>query len=297
MMLGARVRSVGSFVVAAAIAGTLQPIWAARADQAGRAAGPPDPRSNVGPADRPRVDPAAAERGRTTWAAECITCHGSQARGGDGGPSLIRSALVMRDRAGSELGPFLKKGHPTQSGKPSASLTDAQVGELMNFVLQRRNDTLRGSALFTVQDILVGDPKAGAAYFSGAGGCATCHSVTGDLAGLAARYANAVDLQQRMVFPNTGGRGGRGRGGAPSRSTVTVTLTPATGAPMSGVLVLIDDLFVTYRDSAGATHVVRRTPTLKVSIDDPLKAHYELLDRITDKNIHDLVAYLWGATK
>jgi len=31
---------------------------------------------------------------------------------------------------------------------------------------------------------------------------------------------------------------------------------------------------------------------LKVTKIDPLQAHHELLDRITDKNIHDLVAYL-----
>ena len=39
-------------------------------------------------------------------------------------------------------------------------------------------------------DILVGDPKAGAAYFNGPGRCTTCHSVTGtgDLARIGAKY-------------------------------------------------------------------------------------------------------------
>ena len=38
--------------------------------------------------------------------------------------------------------------------------------------------------------------------------------------------------------------------------------------------------------------VVRKVPGVKVTTTDPLQAHRELLDRITDKNIHDLVAYL-----
>jgi cytochrome c oxidase cbb3-type subunit 3 len=252
----------------------------------------------LGPSDKPAVDAEAADRGRRVWASECITCHGTQARGTDSGPNLVRSVLVLHDRFGSELGPFLKKGHKTQSGTPSAGLTDAQVVDLANFLRQRVNETLRQSPTFTVQNILTGDPAAGAAYFNGDGKCTTCHSVTGDLAGIASRYPAPVDVQQRMLFPS-GGRGGGQRGAAPAaapaapgRTAITVTLTPASGAPMSGVLVQKDDFFVTYRDASGTVHIVRRTPALKVTITDPLQAHHELLDRISDKNIHDLAAYL-----
>ena len=113
---------------------------------------PTMPRAGVGPADRPVVDPEAADRGRRVWVSECITCHGAQARGTDTGPNLLRSLVVLRDRYGSELGPFLKKGHPMQSGKPSASLTDAQIMDLSHFLRQRIEDTLRGRPLFTVQE-------------------------------------------------------------------------------------------------------------------------------------------------
>src|SRR5436190_14130043 len=67
---------------------------------------------------RPPVDQAAHDRGRTLWATHCIDCHGSQARGSDTGPNIIRSKTANFDRsaqvAGSVLGPFLKAGHPTQ---------------------------------------------------------------------------------------------------------------------------------------------------------------------------------------
>ena len=245
------------------------------------------PRPGVGPADRPKVDAEAADRGRRVWLAECITCHGAQARGTEQGANLIRSLVLLRDRYGSALGPFLKAGHPTQSGAPSASLTDEQVVDLTHFLRQRLEDTLRGSSKFVPQDILTGNAAAGAEYFNGEGGCAACHSPTGDLAGVASRLGNPVDLQQRMLFPT-----GRAGGFGPSRSAVTVTLTPESGPVVSGVLVQMDDFYVAYRDDAGAIRVVRRTPSLEIVKTNPLQAHHDLLRRISDENIHDLVAYL-----
>ena len=256
----------------------------------------------------PPVDQAAHDRGRALWASECIDCHGSQARGSDTGPNIIRTKTVNYDRsaqaAGSVLGPFLKAGHPTQSKKPSASLTDEDVIGLANFLRQRVNDTMRGSPLFTVGDIVVGDAKAGEAYFRGAGRCATCHTDTErNLAGIATRIPVPVDLQQRMLFPGGGGRGrGRGGRGAPGgpagaavpvdRNAVTVSITPAAGAAVSGVLVEESDFHITLREPDGTTRVVRRTPGMKVTKTNPLQAHIDLLDEITDTQIHDLVAYL-----
>jgi mono/diheme cytochrome c family protein len=259
--------------------------------RAGQSPAPPvGPRPFAGPPDRPPVDAAAAARGRTLYAAECADCHGPSARGTDKAPSLLRSLVVLNDRFGSLLGPFFRKGHPMQSGKPSAGLTDAEIVDLMHFLRQRINDTLRGSDVFDVQNILTGDPKAGEAYFSGDGKCTSCHSVTGDLAGIASRIAAPVDVQQRMLFPS--GRGGRGAAAASRRSAVTVTVTTPSGSAQSGVLVEEDDFHISFRDPSGWLRVVRKAPGVKIERNDPLQAHHELLERITDKNIHDLVAYL-----
>ena len=107
-----------------------------------------------------------------------------------------------------------------------------------------------------------------------------------------------------MLFPGGGGgtrrprRGGPPAAGgaaartAPDRNAVTVTIAPASGAPMSGVLVEESDFYVTLRDADGTVRVVRRAPGMKVTKTNPLQAHIDLLDRITDKQIHDLVAYL-----
>jgi sugar phosphate isomerase/epimerase/mono/diheme cytochrome c family protein len=269
---------------------------AARGAPAGaRAQGSVGPRPNVGPADRPVVDPAAVDRGRHVWSVECITCHGASARGTDSAPSLIQSTLVLHDRAGDQLGPFLAKGHPTQSGRPSAQISEAEVRDVMQFLRDRVNDTLRGSSSFKPQDIVTGHADAGRAFFDGAGGCTACHSATGDLAGIGGRVPSPVDLQQRMLFPSPARGRGRGRGRAaagPDRTAITVTLTPKRGAVMTGTLVDQDDFFVTYRDADDVTHVVSRASLANVVVTDPLAAHHALLDRITDQQIHDLVAYL-----
>jgi cytochrome c oxidase cbb3-type subunit 3 len=246
----------------------------------------------AGPDDKPLVDAAAADRGRQVWAAECIDCHGTQARGTENGPNLVRSVLVLHDRHGSELGPFLKKGHRMQSGRPGASLGDTQVADLANFIRQRVNDTLRGSPIFEVQNVLTGDPKAGEAYFTGEGRCNRCHSPAGDLAGIGGRYS-PVNLQQRFLFPMPAGRGGgRGRGAAPPGKPITITVTPPSGQSITGVPVQLDDFHVSLRDASGQYYSWKRTAGLTVVKNNPYEAHIELLDRITDKNMHDIVAYL-----
>ena len=245
------------------------------------------PRANVGAADRHRVEPAAAARGQKIYAAECVTCHGASARGSERGPNLIRSTRVLRDRYGSAIGPLLKQGHPMQTGTASSSLTSAQVTDLAHFLWDRINNTLRGSPEFDVKNVLTGNPKAGEAYFNGDGKCATCHSPTGDLAGYGKRY-QPVDIQQRLVFPFA--LGGRGRGAA--RNQITATVTFPGRPPVSGVLVSIDDFHVALRDESGQYRSWARTDDMKIARKEPFAAHVELLDRLTDKAMHDVVAYL-----
>src|SRR6478672_6864562 len=54
------------------------------------------------------TDPAAVARGKALFATNnCTFCHGSDARGGDGGgPNLLPSSKVLNDKHGEVLGPF-----------------------------------------------------------------------------------------------------------------------------------------------------------------------------------------------
>jgi mono/diheme cytochrome c family protein len=247
-----------------------------------------EPRAHVGAADRHRVDAAAADRGRKIYAAECVTCHAGSARGTDNpATNLVRSSLVLRDRYGSAIGPFLKKGHPLQSGAPASSLQVAQIVDLSHYIWQRIWDTLQGSAAYEPKNVLTGDARAGQAFFVGEGRCTSCHSPTGDLAGYGRKYS-PIDIQQRFVFPaaNTGREPGA------RRKPVTVTVSRPDGPPTSGVLVSLDDFHVALRDAQGEYRSWTRTPDMKITKDDPFAAHVELLYRLNDKTMHDVVAYL-----
>lgn len=242
------------------------------------------------------VDEAAADRGRTVYIAECITCHGNKARGGDvaipnsqRGSDLVRSLVVLKDRYGAGIGAFLKKGHPLQSGKSAASLSGTQLIDLAHFLHQKVTDTLRSGPNSKPINVLTGDAKAGAAYFNGAGGCTRCHNPNDDLKEVGKRY-DPVSLQQKFLFPRSF-VGGGGRGRRPAKP-VTVTVTLPNGQKFSGSLVHLDDFNVSLRDAEGEYHGWKRTASMKIEKNDPFAEHNALLDRYTDKNIHDVVAYL-----
>ena len=76
------------------------------------------------------------------------------------------------------------------------------------------------------------------------------------------------------------------------RGTQLLKVTPAGGRTVAGELVHLDDFNVALRDASGDYHSWTRTSSLKVEKDDPYDAHVALLDRYTDQNIHDVVAYL-----
>jgi mono/diheme cytochrome c family protein len=243
------------------------------------------------------VDSEAAERGKSVYVAECVTCHGNRARGGPDslpppqrGADLVRSLVVLKDRYGATIGDFLKKGHPMQSGKASSSLAGKDVIDLSHFLHLKVNDTLRSGPFSQVINVLTGDAKAGQAYFNGAGGCAKCHSVTGDLKGIGAKY-DPPALQQKFLFPRSF-QVGRGGGVAASNKPVTLKVTTAEGKTVSGTLLHLDDFNVSLRDSAGDYHTWMRSASLKVEKSDPYQGHIDLLDKYTDKNMHDIVAYL-----
>ena len=221
----------------------------------GRGATPQAPSAQQVIPRTPPVDPAAHDQGRDLWAQQCVSCHGTQARGSDTGPNIIRSTVVNGDRSsftpGSVLGPFLKKGHPTQSGVASSTFTDQQIVALAHFLRQRVNETMRGSEIFVPGDVLTGDAKAGEAFFNGAGGCATCHNATTrSLAGMKTRAGSTVDVQHRMLFPMAMGRGrGRGRGAAATPNHAKAEYGPGVDMRVDTPRTNLDDPGVGLRDN------------------------------------------------
>jgi mono/diheme cytochrome c family protein len=230
--------------------------------------------------------------------AQCGFCHGSNARGGQQGPDLTRSDLVQSDEGGKQLGAFLKVGRP-ELKMPKFDLPDRDVVDLATF-LHSEITAVADRGKYKILDIVVGDPKAGQAFFNGAGKCASCHSPEGDLRGIGAKYEDAVTLQQRLVMPRGRPRR-RGAQGGPAEvppflqpTAVKATVTPASGEAVTGAIIRLTDFDVTIFDPA--THQMRswlRTGgTPAVTLTDPLQAHVDMLRRWTDTDIHNMTAFL-----
>jgi cytochrome c oxidase cbb3-type subunit 3 len=74
---------------------------------------------------------------------------------------------------------------------------------------------------------------------------------------------------------------------------VTATVTLPTGETVAGTLVHQDEFLITLATADGAHRTFRRDgDTPHVEIHDPLKVHRDMLAQYTDKDIHDVTAYL-----
>ena len=227
------------------------------------------------PAQAPAVDAAAAERGQGIFSSSCSFCHGSQATGTEQAPNLLRSPIVFQDHNGDTLGPFLKQGRPTLGMPAFPTLGPDQVSDIAAF-LHSRIQEVRGTRLPETA-LLVGNAKAGQAYFDGVGKCSTCHSPTGDLAHIGSKD-QPLALTTAFLTP-------------PAKPLHVNVVLPS-GQTVSGKLEYLDEFTVSLVDDSGAYHTWPRHYTKSVDVVDPLAAHKAMLPVYTDKEIHDLLAYL-----
>ncbi len=234
-----------------------------------------------------KEDPAAVDRGAKLFATHCAGCHGVKGKGGPGAPDLIRSVLVLDDEKGILIAPILREGRPDQ-GMPKPNLTEPQISDIVAWLHVQTYEAGHRNT-YTFLDVVTGDPKKGEAYFKTTGKCSTCHSPTGDLAGVGKKY-EPFALQSKWLQPRSP------RGAMPTdspRSAIKVTVTLPSGESVSGTLDHLDDFNVSLYDPSGEYHSFARDgATPKVAIDDPLKAHRDLLAQYTDADIHNVTAYL-----
>jgi cytochrome c oxidase cbb3-type subunit 3 len=200
---------------------------------------------------------------------------------------------VLGDQSGELIGPVILNGrnNPGMSPMPKFALPPEDIKAIAEYLhsiaatMQNQGGPPRGTP--AVLNILVGDAAAGQAYFAKT--CSMCHSATGDLAGIATRNTNPMQLQNAWVG---GQSGARGRGAAPA-NPARVTVTPTSGPKIEGRLMRIDDFIVVVELEDGATRSFRRVGDVpKVEVRDPRDAHRKLLPTYTDKDIHDVTAYL-----
>jgi cytochrome c oxidase cbb3-type subunit 3 len=238
-------------------------------------------------------DPAQIAHGKAIYAVNCAGCHGVDLRGGDlGGPNLLRSQVALSDENGELILPVIQGSRP-ESGMPAIPISQEDglaVAAYIRSVVETLGSQGRPPSIGReAPSILVGDAAAGQAYF--AEKCASCHSSTGDLQGIATRTPDPKALQTLWV---AGGRRRYLRAAAvPARRAVTVTITLPSGERIEGLLAHIDDFLVTVLFEDGSTRTIRREGDVpKVEIHDPMQAHRDLWAVYTDKDIHDVTAYL-----
>lgn len=228
---------------------------------------------------------AQIDAGQTVFLQTCASCHGRDAGGGEFGPDLTRSTVVAEDVRGDKIGQVVRNGR-ADKGMPQftpSQLSDQDLAAIVAFIhdAKAKMDTEEGGRQHvTASDLQTGDAAAGKQFFNGEGKCATCHSPTGDLAGVATRL-QGLTLLQRMLYPS-------GRGGT---TTPTVTVTLPSGQTVSGKVAYRDEFTIALHDDAGR---YRAWPAneVKFTVNDPLQAHADLLGKYTDAEMHDVLAYL-----
>ena len=214
--------------------------------------------------------------GRPLFQRNCAFCHGRDAAGGETGPDLTRSKLVISDSSGTQFTEVVRNGRPEKK-MPAFNFSNDEVHSLLLFIRNQAKASRPGGRRgVDVSDLQTGNAEAGKRYFTGAGGCVKCHSATGDLAGVANRF-QGLQLEQQMLYPKN------------AKSKVSVTLP--NGETLTGELAYRDEFTVGLRGADGVYHSWP-VNSIRYTVDSPVDGHVELFGKYTDEDIHNLMAYM-----
>jgi cytochrome c oxidase cbb3-type subunit 3 len=273
----------------------------AGAGAAGRQGAPAPGRGRAGgytQFTRPLASQDVLVRGRAVYEQNCASCHAVDLRGTADGknPNLLRSGVALRDQHGELIGARVSKHTPPINLIPADMIAAAEYIHSVHATMSGQGSPPGRYPQNLALNVLVGDAKAGQAQF--AQRCASCHSVTGDLGGIASKLSEPRALQNGWVSGSTsvfGGRGGgRGGGGAPVPATVTL----ANGTTVDGMLLREDDFLVVLQLADGTRRSFARTDGVpRVEIKDPRAGHVDAIVKLahedrTSKMMHDITAYL-----
>jgi cytochrome c oxidase cbb3-type subunit 3 len=216
--------------------------------------------------------------GNALFLQNCAFCHGKEAGGGESGPDLTRSKIVSADKNGEGIGTVIRNGRPSK-GMPGFSLDDTQITNLVAFIHAKQDLALSETGTrkgVDEADLHTGDATAGKRYFESVGGCTKCHSATGDLAGVATRYSG-LRLEMQMLYPR--------------EATQKIAVKTPTGETLNGTLEYQDEFTIGMRDSSGSYHSWP-AKAITFQVDNALQAHLNALEKYTDDDIHNVLAYM-----
>src|SRR5439155_672323 len=105
--------------------------------------------------ERPPAPPEQVAHGQQLFSGNCSFCHGSDARGGEKGPNLVRAQVVLDDQHGELITPIVQNGIPAQ-GMPKFALSETDIADIAAWLHgQPLSDRGTPSSL----DVLVGNAR------------------------------------------------------------------------------------------------------------------------------------------
>ncbi len=244
---------------------------------------------------RPLASPDVLVRGKSLYDTNCASCHAVDLRGTVDGknPNLLRSGTALNDKQGELIGGAIARHTPAITLVAADAVAVAEYIHSIHATMGGQGSPPGRNPTNVQLNVLVGDAAAGQAYFATA--CSTCHSVTGDLKAIGAKYLDPRALQNAWVAGSSGRFGGGGREAVGVGNPATVTM--ADGSKITGTLVRKDDWLVVLTLPDGTRRSVARTNGVpKVDVTDPQAAHKKMvleLDDPANKRMHDVTAYLW----
>ena len=252
---------------------------------------PARPQSTQSPASRPRPKSATPQNysaaqvreGEARFGAQCGFCHGKDGTGGESGPDLTRAEVVAQDSHSDKLAPLIRAGRPNAGMPAFDNLGEEDLNAIAAFLHSQMDKFAElggGRRSVDPADLATGNAAAGRKYFNGEGKCSSCHSPSGDLAGIATRV-QGLNLLRRMLYPT----------GNPGATQPRATFQLPSGQTVVAPVAAEDEFSVTVLDPLGARQTYQRS-AVKVKIDDPLSAHFDQLGKYADADMHNVYAYL-----
>ena len=248
---------------------------------------------------RPAAPQDVIVRGKALYETNCASCHAADLRGTADGkhPNLLRSGVALRDQKGELIGARVAKHAQPITLIEADTVAIAEYIHSVHATMGGQGSPPGRNPTNVTLNVLVGDPKSGEATFNAV--CGSCHSVTGNLKGIASKFSDPRALQNGWVSGTTatfgGGRGGRGGGGG----NVPAVVTLADGSKLEGTLVREDDFLVVLMLPDGTRRSMARTNGVpKVEIRDPKAGHVDAIVKLAHEDmhntmLHDITAYLW----
>jgi cytochrome c oxidase cbb3-type subunit 3 len=191
--------------------------------------------------------------------------------------------VVAQDSHGDKLAPLIRAGRPNAGMPAFDNLGEEDLNAIVAFLHSQMDKFAElggGRRSVDPADLATGNAAAGREYFNGEGKCSSCHSPSGDLAGIATRV-QGLNLLRRMLYPT----------GNPGATQARATFQLSSGQTVVAPVAAEDEFSVTVLDPLGARQTYQRS-AVKVKIDDPLSAHFDQLGKYTDTEMHNVYAYL-----